>query len=81
MREIEGKRKHTVVEWNALIRVALFEVNEAIGKESITVENPAAIDFDEYQNFMQRIAKMSDSNSPSLQSAAQRLPGAKYRKD
>ena len=42
-------------EWNSLIRVALLELNDALGTDTISEDNEA-ISFPEYQKRMEQLA-------------------------
>ena len=50
------EQKKTVGEWNALVRVALLEVNDAIGNRDLVIEGHETVTFDEYRKAMEKIA-------------------------
>ena len=69
-------QKKTVVEWNALVRVALFEVNEAIAKNDLVLEGRDTVTFDEYRRFMEKIG-----SEMSLAAAASALKSPRDKED
>ena len=62
LRAIRENQKRTIPEWNALIRVALLEIDEALGKESLVMEDKNPSTFEQYRKYMERIA--ADLQSP-----------------
>ncbi len=55
LRMINEGQKKSVAEWTALVRMALLEVDEAIGKGVIMFDDES-MDFRSYQKFMERVA-------------------------
>ena len=78
LRAIRENQKKSLVEWNALIRTALLEIDNALGNESLVVEGEPSFSFEDYRKHMERIAanvQMSPSRVLRLEKIAERLPG------
>lgn len=56
LRMIKEKQKKSMVEWIGLVRSALVEVDEAIGKNVIVLEQTEPVSFDDFRKVMERIA-------------------------
>jgi hypothetical protein len=53
---IRENQKKSMTEWIGLIRSALVEVDEGLGKHVIVLENPEPVSFDDFRKIMTRIA-------------------------
>lgn len=56
LRMIKEKQKKSMIEWIGLVRSALMEVDEAIGRSVIVLEDTEPIVFDDFRKVMERIA-------------------------
>ncbi|MBO0888751.1 hypothetical protein J2P12_06590 [Candidatus Bathyarchaeota archaeon] len=77
LRAIRENQKKSLVEWNALIRTALLEIDNALGNESLIVEGEPSFSFEEYRKQMERIAanvQVSPSRELRLDKIAEKLP-------
>lgn len=57
LRIIKEDQKKSMAEWIGLIRSALIEVDEAIGRNVIVLEQSEPIRFEEFRKIMARIAE------------------------
>ncbi|HYY90383.1 MAG TPA: hypothetical protein VE955_00175 [Candidatus Dormibacteraeota bacterium] len=56
LRAIRENQKKTIPEWNALIRTALLEIDEALGKDGLVIEDRSPSTFEDYRKHMERLA-------------------------
>lgn len=56
LRMIRENQKKSMPEWIGLVRSALMEVDEGLGKHVIVLENTEPVSFEEFRKILERIA-------------------------
>ena len=70
LRVIRENQKRTIPEWNALIRVALLEIDEALGNESLVMEDKSPSTFEQYRKYMEGLAANLQQSQGRISSIA-----------